>query len=87
MPGFAPAPTPVIIMVPLNFEPAVLGLSGVLHATHWVAVSVFGLPQLGQKIVTGALRITASVDRSPAAQPRSARGRTLLVHARQGKSE
>ena len=67
MPGFAPAPTPVIIMVPLNFEPAVLGLSGVLHATHWVAVSVFGLPQLGQKIVTGALRITASVDRSPGA--------------------
>ncbi len=66
MPGFAPAPTPVIIMVPLNFEPAVLGFSGVLQATHWVAVSVFGLPQLGQKIVTGALQITASVDRSPA---------------------
>ena len=50
-PGF-PAVTPLIIIVPLNFDAAALGLSAVPHATHWVAVSVLGLPQLGQKTVT-----------------------------------
>jgi hypothetical protein len=55
-PGFGGAPPaavgPDIIIVPLNFEAAVLGLSAVPQATHWVAVSVFGFPQFGQKTVT-----------------------------------
>jgi hypothetical protein len=41
-----------IIIVPLNFEAAAFGLSAVPQATHWVAVSVFGFPQFGQKTVT-----------------------------------
>jgi hypothetical protein len=55
-PGFGGAPPaaagPDIIIVPLNFEAAALGLSAVAQATHWVAVSVFGFPQFGQKTVT-----------------------------------
>jgi len=51
-PGGFPPPTLDIIIVPLNFDAAVFGLSGVAQATHCVAVSVFGLPQFGQKTVT-----------------------------------
>lgn len=54
-PGLGGAPAavgPDIIIVPLNFEAAALGLSAVAQATHWVAVSVFGFPQFGQKTVT-----------------------------------
>jgi hypothetical protein len=52
--GTPPAPTPVIIIVPLNFDAAAFGFSGEAHATHCVAVSVLGFPQFGQKTVTGA---------------------------------
>lgn len=48
--------TPDIIIVPLNFEAATLGLaalSSVPHAAHADASSVFGFPQFGQKTVTG----------------------------------
>ena len=43
--------TPLIIIVPLNLA-GLFGCSSVPHATHWVTVSVLGLPQLGQKRVT-----------------------------------
>src|SRR5262245_13385525 len=68
-PGAGPGPagrggvTPDIIIVPLNFEPPPAGLAGaagaraVPQATHWVAPSVFGLPQLEQKTVTWLLRV------------------------------
>lgn len=48
--GEAGAPTPDIIMVPLNFEAALAGgfANAVPHETHVVASSVFGFPQFGQ---------------------------------------
>jgi hypothetical protein len=55
-PGGTGGVTPDIIIVPLNFDGAgraVAALSSVPHATHVVASSVFGLPQFGQKTVTG----------------------------------
>lgn len=51
-PGGFGALTLLIIMVPLNLDAAAFGFSAVLQATHCVAVSVFGLPQFGQKTVT-----------------------------------
>ncbi len=51
-PGFGITAGPDIIIVPLNFDAPDFGLSAVAHATHCVAVSVFGFPQFGQKTVT-----------------------------------
>ncbi len=52
--GFDGGATLVIIIVPLNFAGAFAAviLISVAHETHFVASSVLGVPQLGQKTVT-----------------------------------
>jgi hypothetical protein len=56
---------PVIMIVPLNFDPPPLGLSGVPHATHCVAAAVLGFPQFEQKTVTSRLRGMLSIPSAP----------------------
>jgi hypothetical protein len=77
------APTFDIIIVPLNFDAAVLGLSGVAQATHWVAVSVFGLPQFGQKTVTESSWSAPNV--TPARMRETRRGLHIDVAQRAGR--
>jgi hypothetical protein len=75
-PGLGGTAGPDIIIVPLNFDAAAFGFSAVPQATHWVAVSVLGFPQFGQKTVTwlppaSAVRGPRAYDR-PSIEPRGA---------------
>ncbi|GAB4200566.1 MAG: hypothetical protein OHK0013_11770 [Sandaracinaceae bacterium] len=92
-PGLGGKAGPDIIIVPLNFDAAAFGFSAVPQATHWVAVSVLGFPQFGQKTVTwlppaSAERAvparTAALRSSPADPPRTSLAMTPALASASG---